>query len=93
MEILRFFYTSLRMSSVRVEPNVIDYIVCPSFSLTFYYQPVCAITDTKLMNDRGTYFCAKRVAVALSHKQPEIQSLRLDNNHGNLISMHTFVFV
>ena len=26
--------------------NVIDYIVCPSFSLTCYYRPVCAITNT-----------------------------------------------
>ena len=46
MENLSFFCTSLRMSSVRVEPNVIDYIVCPSFSLTYYYRPVCAITNT-----------------------------------------------
>ena len=34
------------MSSVRVEPNVIDYIVCPSSSRTYYYRPVCAITIT-----------------------------------------------
>ena len=36
----------VHMLSVRVETNVIDYIVCPSFSLTYYYQPVCAITNT-----------------------------------------------
>ena len=45
------------------------------------------------MNDRGIYSCAKQAALALSHKQPEIQPLRLDNNHGNLIYMYTFVFV
>ena len=36
------------MSSVRVEPNVIDYIVCPSFSLTYYYRPVCAIGYSRI---------------------------------------------
>ena len=41
-----YFRLCIRMSSVRVEPNVIDYIVCPSFSLTYYYRPVCAITNT-----------------------------------------------
>ena len=46
------FCTSLRMSSVRVEPNVIDDIVCPSF-LLLIITGLCVQLPIQ-MNDRGT---------------------------------------
>ena len=55
MENLRFYlHQCIRtcMSCVRVEPNIIDYIVCPSFSLLIITGLYVQLPIQ--MNDRGT---------------------------------------